>query len=90
MIKRTLYFGNPAHLYLRNGQLCISAGKKNETDDESKVITVPVEDIGLVIIDHGQITITHGLLAALQENNSALSHGRRHTRSGAESPTGRS
>ncbi len=72
MIKRTLYFGNPAHLYLRNGQLCISAGKKNETDDESKVITVPVEDIGVVIIDHGQITITHGLLAALQENNSAF------------------
>jgi hypothetical protein len=38
MIKRTLYFGNPAHIYLRNAQLCISYGRKNETDDEKDII----------------------------------------------------
>lgn len=34
--------------------------------------TVPVEDIGGVVLDNRQITITHGLLEALLENNSAV------------------
>jgi CRISPR-associated protein Cas1 len=72
MIKRTLYFGNPAHLYMRNGQLCISAARKSETEDESKVITIPIEDIGVVVIDHQQITLTHMLISSLLDNNAAI------------------
>jgi CRISPR-associated protein Cas1 len=34
--------------------------------------TIPVEDIGVVVLDNKQITITHGLLEALLENNCAL------------------
>ena len=34
--------------------------------------TIAVEDIGVVVIDHKQITITSGLLEALLENNSAV------------------
>lgn len=34
--------------------------------------TVPIEDIGLVVLDHQQITITQFLLAALLENNAAV------------------
>ena len=49
---------------------------KNETLPESfkadAVKTIPVEDIGVVILDNKQITITHGLMEALLENNSAL------------------
>ena len=78
MIKRTLYFGNPAYLGMRNGQLLIRLPEveKNETLPEAfkkeAVATVPIEDIGVVVLDHQQITITHGLMASLLENNTAV------------------
>ncbi|HHT22104.1 MAG TPA: type II CRISPR-associated endonuclease Cas1 [Bacteroidales bacterium] len=78
MIKKALYFGNPAYLSLRNKQLVIQLPEvvKNETLPESfkanAVKTIPVEDIGVVILDNKQITITHGLIEALLENNCAL------------------
>ncbi|HPM09230.1 MAG TPA: type II CRISPR-associated endonuclease Cas1 [Paludibacter sp.] len=78
MIKKTLYFGNPAYLSLRNKQLVIQLPEvvKNDTLPESfkadAVKTIPVEDIGIVILDNKQITITHGLMEALLENNCAL------------------
>lgn len=78
MIKKTLYFGNPAYLSLRQGQMVIRLPDivKNETLPERMKqqgeITKPVEDIGIVILDNRQITITQGLLEALLENNSAV------------------
>jgi len=36
------------------------------------VITRPIEDIGIVILDHKQITITSEVLEALLENNCAV------------------
>ncbi|MFN8309591.1 MAG: type II CRISPR-associated endonuclease Cas1 [Chitinophagales bacterium] len=72
MIKRTLYFGNPAHLYMRHDQLCISISKGKETDDETKVVTIPIEDIGVIIIDHPQITFTHTIVSRLTEANAAF------------------
>lgn len=78
MIKRTLYFGNPAYLSLKNSQLefRVPETEKGDTPEEEVkeriVKTVPVEDIGIVIIDHQQITITSGLLDALLENNSII------------------
>jgi CRISPR-associated protein Cas1 len=72
MIKRTLYFGNPAHLYKRHEQLCIAAAKKFETEDEKDVITVPIEDIGIVVLDNKQITLSHAVLDALLQNNAAV------------------
>lgn len=78
MIKKTLYFGNPAYLSLRNAQLVIKMPEiaKNDTLPEhfkqSAEITKPIEDIGVIILDNKQITITSGLLEALLENNSAV------------------
>lgn len=68
MIKRTLYFGNPSYLKLKDKQLSIEI----TTDKETKTTLIPIEDIGIVIIDNQQITITSGLIQALQENNVAL------------------
>lgn len=65
MIKRTLYFGNPAYLKTTNDQLVI------ERKDEPNV-SAPIEDIGLVVLDHQQITISHALIAKLLANNVAL------------------
>lgn len=80
MIKRTLYFGNPAYLSMKNRQMVIRLPEveKNETltksFKESSVVSRPIEDIGVVVLDHKQITITHGLLTALLENNVAVVH----------------
>ena len=72
MIKRTLYFGNPAYLSLKNNQLVIHLPEANGMDDRTGNNTVPVEDIGVVILDNKQITVTHGLLEALLGNNTAV------------------
>ncbi|GAA0523940.1 type II CRISPR-associated endonuclease Cas1 [Chitinophaga japonensis] len=66
MIKRTLYFGNPAYLKTSNEQLVI------EMQDSGEVRTAPIEDIGLLILDHQQITITQALMAKLLANNVAF------------------
>ncbi|GHT74823.1 CRISPR-associated endonuclease Cas1 [Bacteroidia bacterium] len=78
MIKKTLYFGNPSYLSLKNNQLVVKLPEveKNDTLPESfkveSVRTVPIEDIGVVILDNKQITLTHGLMEALIANNCAL------------------
>lgn len=66
MIKRTLYFGNPAYLSKKDEQLVV---KMQEKEEER---TIPIEDIGVVILDHQQITITQGLLQTLIANNTAV------------------
>ena len=78
MIKKTLYFGNPTYLSLRDAQLVIKLPEivKNNTLPEhfkqSNEVTKPIEDIGVVVLDNKQITITSGLLEALLENNCAI------------------
>lgn len=75
MIKKTLYFGNPVYLSQKNGQLVIKKPEQETYEDEVKPlseITRPIEDIGIVILDHKRITITSGALEALLENNCAV------------------
>lgn len=99
MIKRTLYFGNPAYLSKKNEQLVVKSKEQDyehdqekELDNETNIVaekkegwlekrkeitkevlnTVPIEDIGIVILDNGQITITHGALSSLLDNNAAV------------------
>ncbi|MBE2229683.1 MAG: type II CRISPR-associated endonuclease Cas1 [Chitinophagaceae bacterium] len=67
MIKRTLYFGNPAYLKTDNLQL-VAELKKEEQEAHS----IPIEDIGIIILDHPQITITSGLMSRLLEKNVGL------------------
>lgn len=78
MIKRTLYFGNPSYLSLKNDQLVLKFPEvqNNATlPDEFKQMqerTFPIEDLGVVILDHKQITVTQALLSALLANNCAV------------------
>jgi CRISPR-associated protein Cas1 len=65
MIKRTLYFGNPTYLSTKLEQLVVRL-----LDQDEK--TIPIEDIGVVILDHQQITITQALIAKLLNHNVAL------------------
>lgn len=66
MIKRTLYFGNAAYLNTKNEQLVINY----PTNDETK--SVPIEDIGIVILDHYQLTVSSTLINKLLNNNVAF------------------
>lgn len=77
MIKKTLYFGNPAYLSLCNEQLVIrlpEVEKANlpETIKQESTRTIPIEDIGVMVLDNKQITITQGVLAALLDNTVAV------------------
>jgi len=67
MIKRTIYIGNPAFLSLKQEQMLIEL---DHSEDGSK--SIPIEDIGMLVLDHPQATITHGLSNALIFNNVAL------------------
>ncbi len=66
MIKRTLYFGQAAYLSLRDGQLLV------RLPAEERSRSIPIEDIGVLILDHQQISITHGLMNALEAHKCAL------------------
>lgn len=68
MIKRTLYFGNPCALRKKDMQLLISYPEEKGKEE----ISVPLEDIGMVILDNPQITFTNALAMSLNENNSAV------------------
>ncbi len=72
MIKRTLYFGNPAYLRFKDEQLEVGLPEAKLLPEKDRSITIPIEDIGVVVIDHPQITLTHWLINALLGNNVAL------------------
>ena len=78
MIKKTLCFSNPAYLSLRDAQFVIKLHEVEKADNltedfkKSAELTRPIEDIGVVVLSHKQITITSGALEALLENNCAV------------------
>lgn len=63
MLKRTLVFSNPVRLSLRNRQLVLAY-----KDDPENTTTVPIEDIGVVVVENRQVSVTLPLLNALTEN----------------------
>lgn len=67
MLKRALFFSTPYCLNLRNGQMVIHT---REAPDIQK--NVPIEDIGFVVLEDQQTSITLPLLNALSDNNVAV------------------
>jgi len=67
MLKRTLAFTKPYHLSLKNQQMIIKA-----KEDSGSCSSVPVEDIGFVILENPEISISLPLLNALADNNAAV------------------
>lgn len=64
MITRSIYIGNPAHLKLKDEQMYILEPFTKEIKGK-----VPVEDLGLLMLDHFQITISHQLIQKMMGNN---------------------
>ena len=71
MIKRTIYIENACFLHYGNQQLIISyrhvSGMQHLPDK-----TVPVEDIGMLVLENQQISLTHYLLDKLVSANVAV------------------
>jgi CRISPR-associated protein Cas1 len=66
MIKRTLFFTQPCKLAVKDRQLIATYPESGETK------TAPVEDLGFVVIENQQISISMPLLAELTGNNVAV------------------
>lgn len=64
MITRSIYIGNPAYLKLKDEQMYILEPSSRELKGK-----VPVEDLGLLMLDHFQITISHQLIQRMMGNN---------------------
>lgn len=65
MIKRIIDIGSPARLTMKNRRMVIDR-------DGFEPAAVPIEDLGVLILDHPAITPTLSLLAACAENNVAV------------------
>lgn len=66
MIKRTLFFSSAVDLSLHNRQLIIKF--RDNTDDKS----IPIEDIGVIVIENQQSHISMPAINALSDNNVAV------------------
>jgi len=64
MLKKTLFFGNKASIHTKLEQLQIKT--------EQRETTVPIEDIGFLVIEHPEIFISIPTLSKLVENNVAV------------------
>ena len=71
-------FSNPAYLSLRLNQLVVKLPEVEHAPNlpaiikEESVRTIPIEDIGVVVLDNKQITISQAVMDALLSNNCAL------------------
>ena len=67
MLKQTLVFTNPFRLSLKNAQLVVAS---REMPEETR--TIPIEDVGMVIIDNQMISVTIPLLNELVDSGVAV------------------
>jgi CRISP-associated protein Cas1 len=71
MLKRTIAIQQPCHIKCNNEQLVISYKHiKGQEGQQDK--TVPLEDIGLLLLEHQQISLTHYLMDKCMYYNIAL------------------
>lgn len=71
MIKKTIYLGNPYYVCVKDKQLELQVPDGKGID---KILTkkIPIEDIGILILDHQQITLTHTVMQQIAAHNIAL------------------
>ena len=69
MLKRTLFFESPGYVNLSDKQLCFSP-RLPRGDQSTK--RVPIEDIGLIVVENSQIIFTSAVMQALAANNAIV------------------
>ncbi len=68
MLKRSIVFESPVSLTLKNAQLIVTY--KDVVDDEPR--TIPIEDIGIVLINNQRISMSIPLINALADASVAV------------------
>jgi len=63
VIKRTIFISNPVRLFLKHEQM------KVQVKETGREASIPIEDIGFVVIENMQVSLSMPLLAALNANN---------------------
>ena len=71
MIKRTICIESPCHLKCALDQLVVSYAHIKGMEGKAEK-SVPIEDLGMLVLEHQQISITHFLLDKLVSNNVAV------------------
>lgn len=66
MLKRTLMFTNPLRLKLKQNQIVVL---DKEGDTVTPLATVPIEDVGIVVVENQRVSISIPLLNALADAN---------------------
>ncbi|WP_439882023.1 type II CRISPR-associated endonuclease Cas1 [Pontibacter sp. MBLB2868] len=66
MLKRTIYLGSPLDLNIRLEQLVLV---NRETGELNKV---PIEDVGVVVLDHPELIYSQAVMQKLLANNTAV------------------
>ena len=82
MIKRTLHFGNPVYLSLKDEQLIVTyplvqlekipSSQWLKVENEITIKKVSIEDVGVIVLESLQITITTALLEKLTQSKVAI------------------
>ncbi len=67
MSSRTIYIGTPAYIKLKDEQMLIIEPKTKETKGR-----IPTEDMGLLVLDHYQITLSHQIIQKLMHHNVSI------------------
>ena len=71
MIKRTICIENACFLKFANQQMVVSYSHIKGMEDKPDK-SVPIEDLGMLVLEHQQISLTHYLLNKLAEGNVAV------------------
>ncbi len=69
MLKRTLLFGSPGKLSVKNTLLCYTSFDQEQVQT---IRTFPLEDLGCVVVESMQVTLTSYCISVLAENNVML------------------
>jgi len=67
MIKRTIFLGSDAYLRTKDKQMWIDFADKDKAS-----ISLPIEDIGVIVMEAYQMTISLNLISRLLDNNVAI------------------
>ena len=63
MTWKTLIFSTPCKLYIKNFQLVY------ERSNNEEIVHIPIEDIGAIMLENQQITLTNYMLSLCSDNN---------------------
>lgn len=66
-MKKTIYFSNPAYLSTTLKQLVVDL--RDPAGNPATKTTIPIEDIGYIVLENPQITVTHSAINALLNEN---------------------